>query len=106
MTQDQFEKAAKLLEELKSLKTARDTIKAQINIRERQLEYVSPHSSLFDILRKSAGWFVLEANKAKLTVRTDNASPAEFDVDEGFIGTVLLYLDARIEDKTKELSEL
>lgn len=34
MTQDQFEKAAKLLEELKSLKTARDTIKSQINIRE------------------------------------------------------------------------
>lgn len=106
MTQDQFEKASVLLEEINTLIHARNTIKSNISLRETQIGYIMPQSPLFNWLRKCAGKCVIKANKLNLTVRSDPAESVEFEVDEGFIGTILLYLDARINEKTKELSEL
>lgn len=106
MTQDQFEKAAALLEEINTLTCARDKIKSNIRLRETQIGYIRPQSPLFNWLRKCAGKCVMEANKLNLTVRSNPAESVEFEVDEGFIGTILLYLDARIEEKSKELYEI
>lgn len=106
MTPEQFEKAAVLLEELNKLKGARDAIKSNISMRESQLEYTSKLSPIYDWLHKCAGRLILGDNKAKLAVRAETARHVEFEIDEGFIGSVLLYLDARIEEKSKELREL
>ena len=106
MTQDQYEKASTILDELNKLKMAREAIRQRVNQRESQLAYVSPYSCLYEWLHKCAGFFTLDRNKAKLLVHAEAASPVEFEVDEGFIGTVTMYLDAKIEEKEKELSEL
>lgn len=106
MTKDQFEKAASLLDQLNNLTDARNAIKNSISLRERQLEYVSPHSPLFGWLRKCVGKCVVSANKLSVSVHAEGAKTVEFEIDEGFIGTILLYLDARIDEKTNELAAL
>lgn len=106
MTQEQLEKASVVLSELKELRSARDAIKGNISLRESQLRYTREHSPLFDWLHKCAGRFVINGNKAGIAVRAESARTVEFEVDEGFIGTVLLYLDARIEEKSKEFLDL
>ena len=106
MTQEQLEKASALLSELKELRSARDAIKGSITLRESQLKYTSQHSPLYDWLHKCAGRFIINGNKAGIAVRAESARTIEFEIDEGFIGAVLLYLDARIEEKSKEFLDL
>lgn len=106
MTQEQLEKASVVLSELNELRSARDAIKSNISMRESQLQYTSEHSPLFDWLHKCFGRFIINGNKACIAVRAESARKVEFEVDEGFIGTVLMYLDARIEEKSKEFTDL
>lgn len=105
MTLDQYEKAAVLLDDLNKLRDARDAINQNISMRESQLTF-SRASTLYDWLRKCSGKFSLTGNKAGVAIRAESARTVEFEVDEGFIGTILMYLDAQIDEKEKALSEL
>lgn len=106
MTPEQYERAAILLSELNTLIDARNGIKDSIRMRENQLEYNSSNGRLHNWLSKCAGRIIFKGNKVNLFVRAEGAKEVEFEVDEGFIGTALIYLDARIEEKSKELREL
>lgn len=106
MTKEQFDKAAVLMNELKNLENVKSSLQFDIARREEQLRRYPTHYHVGEWLREQVARFNFDGKKASITVRYEGSRPVEFPVDEGFVGTVLMYLDAQIEKKSKELREL
>lgn len=108
MTEEQYSAAGKLLDELHTLKKAKEEIEQAIRRRNNQLNSNSNYRRFGSWLNKRFAELVLNAEKldASLTVHHEFAKPTEIPVDQEFVSMVVEYLDKRIEEKSTQLSEL
>lgn len=107
MTEEQYEVASKLLDELNALKKARSEIEESINRRTNQMRSGGRYYGL-EWLKKKFASLVIEAEKldASMQVHHEFSKPVEIPVDQDFVSMVMEYLDKRIDEKTQQLSEL
>lgn len=108
MTEEQYSAAGKLLDEMNTLKKAKEEIEQAIKRRNNQLKSSCNYSRYGGWLSKKFAQFVLDAEKldASLTVHHEFAKPTEIPVDQEFVSMVMEYLDKRIDEKSTQLSEL
>lgn len=108
MTEEQFSAAGKLLGELNTLRNAKSEIEEAIKRRNYQLKSGCNYGRYGGWLQKKFAQLFIDVEKlnASLTVHHEFAKQTEIPVDQDFVNLVVEYLDRRIDEKEKQLSEL